>query len=105
MVQVDSLFQRSKSFFHLPESVKFGYGCGLDNCDGYTGRDGEMYQNNCIQLNGMKLTRLVLAVWTKVHCMKSESLTTFRRPLASTQTNTLRNSALPSTNWLRPCAN
>ncbi|KAI9563505.1 hypothetical protein GHT06_010968 [Daphnia sinensis] len=39
---VDNLFQRSKSFFHLPEAIKETYRCGVENCDGYTGRDGEI---------------------------------------------------------------
>lgn len=41
-LQVDNLLERSKSFFHLPESIKENYRCGVENCDGYTGRDGEM---------------------------------------------------------------
>ena len=33
----------SGTFFHLPDATKQSYKCDVETCDGYTGRDQEIY--------------------------------------------------------------
>jgi len=43
-IQIEGVFKGSESFFHLPDATKQSYKCDVEICDGYTGRDQEMYR-------------------------------------------------------------